>query len=166
MVHTGSAVSATEQLSLRINRFAEISLCCLGLMMTAVVILQVFFRYGLNHSLFWSEELARYLLVWLTFLGTSVAYRRTAHPSVNLLQSRLSPAWKKQSRIVVHCLSLIFFLIMIWYGLEFAYFVRAQTTPSLSLPKWLVFAIIPVSGTILVLHCLTFLLRDLSTIKE
>ena len=165
-MHPGSLSSGLDWLSLRINRIAEISVGCLGLTMTGVVILQVFFRYGLNHSLFWSEELARYLLIWLTFLGTSVAYHRSAHPSVNLLQSRLSPARKRQSRIFVHGVSLVFFLILVWYGLEFAYFVRAQTTPALSLPKWLVFSIIPVSGTILVLHCLAFLRRDLAGVRS
>lgn len=165
-MHTGSESSVVERLSLRINRIAEIAIFCLGLLMTSVVILQVFFRYGLNHSLFWSEELARYLLIWLTFLGTSVAYHRTAHPSVNLLQNRLSPSMKRQCRVIVHCLSLVFFLILIWYGLEFAFFIRAQTTPSLALPKWLVFSIIPISGAILVLHGLTFLLRDLFASRE
>jgi len=125
--------------------------------MTAIVIVQVFSRYILNHSLFWSEELARYLLVWLTFLGTSVAYYRGMHPTINLFQQHFSPRLKHRLHIIVHILSLAFFCVMIWYGAEFAYFVRLQTTPALSLPKWLVFAIIPISGTLLVLHVLGFL---------
>jgi len=135
----------------------------IGLTMTCIVIVQVFFRYVLNHSLFWSEELARYLLVWLTFLGASVAYYRRMHPSINLFQKRVSKSLKKRLRIVVHILSLAFFFIMIWYGAEFAYFVRAQTTPALSLPKWLVFAIIPVSGALLALHTIGFLRSDLKS---
>ena len=130
--------------------------------MTGVVIVQVFFRYGLNHSLFWSEELARYLLIWLTFLGGAVAYRRGAHPSINLLRGRLSAPLKRYSGIIVHCLCLLFFTILVWYGLEFAYFVKSQTTPSLGLPKWLVFSIIPLSGIIMVLHCLSFISSDIS----
>ncbi len=133
----------------------------IGLTMTSIVIVQVFCRYVLNHSLFWSEEIARYLLVWLTFLGASVAYYRGMHPSINLFQHRFSHYLKSRLRFIVHILSLAFFAVMIWYGTEFAYFVRSQTTPALSLPKWFVFAVIPLSGTLLALHAIGFLLRDL-----
>lgn len=129
----------------------------IGLTMTCIVIVQVFSRYILNHSLFWSEELARYLLVWLTFLGSSVAYYRRMHPSINLFQNRMPRQLKRRLRFIVDILSLAFFCVMIWYGSEFAYFVRLQTTAALSLPKWLVFSIIPVSGTLLALHAIGFL---------
>ncbi len=59
--------SPLERLSTSCNRYTEGFLLLLGLTMAAVVILQVFCRYILNYSLFWSEELARFLLVWLTF---------------------------------------------------------------------------------------------------
>ena len=143
-----------EKISLHCNRVAEKSLLLLGLVMTLVVIMQVFCRYILNHSLFWSEELARYLLVWLTFLGASVAYYRNMHPGVDVVYSRLPESLKRAARICVAVLSLLFFLVMIWYGIRFAYFIRLQTTPALSLPKWTIFSVIPLSGLLLAIHCL------------
>lgn len=140
------------KISLHCNRITEKSLLLLGLLMAVIVMLQVFCRYLLNHSLFWSEELARYLLVWLTFLGASVAYYRDMHPGVDVIYSRLPEAWKRSSRILVTVLSLLFFLVMIWYGTRFAYFVRLQTTPALSLPKWTIFSVIPLSGLLLFIH--------------
>lgn len=154
-------MSVAEKLSLNCNRFAERSLLLLGLLMAIIVILQVFCRYILNHSLFWSEELARYLLVWLTFLGASVAYYRNMHPGVDVLYSRLPSNLKRYSRIIVYLLSLVFFLIMIWYGCRFAYFVKAQTTPALLLPKWTIFSVIPISGVFLSLHAVAKLFREL-----
>ena len=148
-----------EQLSSSCNRYAEYFLLLLGVSMTATVILQVFCRYALNHSLFWSEELARYLLVWLTFTGATVAYHRNMHPGVDVVFKRLQRKNRTRMRQLVHLISLIFFLILIWYGCSFAYFIRAQTTPALSLPKWLVFSIIPLSGLLFTLHCLAFLYR-------
>ena len=129
--------------------------------MTVIVILQVFCRYALNHSLFWSEELARYLLVWLTFTGATVAYYRNMHPGVDVLFKRLQRKNRRRLRLLVHLVSLIFFLIIIWYGSSFAYFIRAQTTPALALPKWLVFSIIPLSGLLFTLHGAAFLLEGL-----
>ena len=62
-----------EQCSDALNRGAERLLTVISLTMALVILLQVFCRYALNHSLFWSEELGRMLLVWLTFIGASVA---------------------------------------------------------------------------------------------
>ena len=161
-MHSETRSSAVKQLSCCCNHFAERTLLVIGLTMTCIVIVQVFSRYVLNHSLFWSEELARYLLVWLTFLGASVAYYRRMHPSINLFQHRFSEHLKQRLRLIVHALSLVFFCVMIWYGIEFAYFVRLQTTPALSLPKWTIFAIIPISGALLALHAVAFIRSDLS----
>jgi TRAP-type C4-dicarboxylate transport system permease small subunit len=155
-------VSVLERLSVSCNRSIERALLGLGLTMTGIVILQVFYRYALNHSLFWSEELARYLLVWLTFLGATVAYRRHMHPSVDIFFKRLARPARRRLKMLVHLLSLLFFFILIWYGTTFSYFVRLQTTPALALPKWLIFAIIPLSGIIFTLHALAFLSGELN----
>lgn len=157
----GQDMSVAEKLSLNCNRFAERSLLLLGVTMAFIVILQVFCRYILNHSLFWSEELARYLLVWLTFLGASVAYYRNMHPGVDVIYSRMPPEFKRYSRIIVYLLSLIFFLFMIWYGCRFAYFVKSQTTPALQLPKWTIFSVIPISGLFLCFHAVAKLFYEL-----
>jgi len=146
----------------RINRGVEYSLFGLGLAMALTVATQVFFRYVLNQSLFWSEELARFMLVWLTFLGTSVAYKRRAHPGVDILTRRLTPSLRKKAAFTIHVVSLGFFLVMIVYGVQFAYFVRLQISPALVMPKWIILSIIPFSGAILFLHAMAFLVADLT----
>ena len=150
-------MSPLEHLSAVVNRWVEYLLFGLGFSMALVVALQVFFRYGLNHSLFWSEELARFMLVWLSFLGASTAYKRGVHPGVDLLTERLSTSYQKICRHLVHIVSLMLFAVMIVYGVQFAYVIRAQISPALYLPKWAVFAIIPASGLIFTIHCLAFL---------
>ena len=152
--------SFLDRTSDRINRGVEFALFGLGLAMALTVATQVFYRYVLNQSLFWSEELARFMLVWLTFLGTSVAYKRQAHPGVDILTRRLTPSRRKAAAVVTHLLSLGFFLIMIVYGIHFAHFVRLQISPALTLPKWIILSIIPFSGVILFIHGLTFLAAE------
>ena len=149
-----------EHLSRAINQWVERLLFGLGFAMAMIVAVQVFFRYVLNHSLFWSEELARYLLVWLTFLGASVAYYRGAHPGIDFFYVKMPPTIKQAARFLVHLTSLILFGIMIFYGYQFSYFLRLQITPALHLPKWIIFSIIPISGLILMVHALTFLGRE------
>lgn len=151
-----------DKLSQTINQGVEYLLFVFGLSMAVIVAVQVFFRYILNHSLFWSEELARYLLIWITFLGASSAYRRKGHPGIDMLYNRVSESVRRSLSIVVHLVSMMLFVIMIRYGIEFSYFVRMQISPALYIPKWVIYAIIPVSGMILIIHALCFLFQTIT----
>ncbi len=154
-------MSVLEKISRFINYWVEYLLFGFGLSMALIVAVQVFCRYVLNQSLFWSEELARYLLVWLTFLGASVAYYRKAHPGIDVVSSQMPESVKKIAALCVHLVSMALFGIMIFHGFKFSYFVRLQITPALSIPKWIIFSIIPISGLILMLHGLVFLIDEL-----
>jgi len=145
--------------SFLINLWIERLLCGMGLTMTLVVAVQVFFRYVMNHSLFWSEELARFLLVWLTFLGATSAYYRKVHPGVDFVFDKLSPVQKKTALVISSAASMVLFAVMIIYGIQFAWFVRMQIFPALQLPKWVVLAVIPVSGAVFMVHTVSFLLH-------
>jgi TRAP-type C4-dicarboxylate transport system permease small subunit len=102
-----------EQLSNAINHWIEYLLFGLGISMALIVATQVFFRYVLNQSLFWSEELARFLLVWLTFLGATVAYRRKAHPGIDVLYSRMPPELQKTAVILTHLAAITLFSVAV-----------------------------------------------------
>ena len=144
------------------NRMAEYSLFGIGFSMAILVAVQVFCRYILNSSLFWSEELARYMLVWLSFIGATVAYYRHLHPGVDTVTSRLSAANRHITTLLVYLITLGLGVVMVISGTQFAWFVRMQVTPALSLPKWIVLAIIPVAGMFFTLYALLFFLKTLN----
>lgn len=129
--------------------------------MALLVAAQVFFRYVLNNSLFWSEELARYMLVWISFLGATTAYYRGLHPGVDIVVSRLSPKLQRFSHLLVHAISILFFGVITVAGTRFAYFVRMQVSPSLGISKSIVLAVIPISSAILIIYGLFFFLAIL-----
>jgi len=81
------------------NRSIEYFISGLGFSMSILVAVQVFCRYVLNSSLFWSEELARYMLVWISFFGATVAYYRNLHPGVDVLSPAPFPetAWERSA---------------------------------------------------------------------
>jgi TRAP-type C4-dicarboxylate transport system permease small subunit len=149
-------VPVLVRLSGRINQWIEYLVVGLGVSMALLVAVQVFFRYILNQSLFWSEEMARYFLVWLTFLGATAAYYRHAHPGVDVLYNRMSPKLQIVCSLFTHTVSFGLFAIMVIYGCQFAYFVKLQTTPALQIPKWIVLSIIPISGLIFMIHNVRF----------
>lgn len=150
-----------EKLSLIINKGVEYLLFLLGIVMAIIVGAQVFSRYVLNHSIFWSDEAARFLLIWLTFLGAGVAYRNQGHASIDIVYRRLPKAGRKIAAIATDLLTLAFAGVMIFYGYKFSYFVRMQISPALFMPKWIPHSVIPVGGAILAIHALAFLFRHL-----
>ncbi len=150
-----------KKASFLINQWIEYLLFGMGFTMALIVAVQVFCRYVLNQSLFWSEELARFLLVWLTFLGASSAYYRKVNPGVDFLYIKLPLVLKKASSILTHLASMGLFIVMVVYGCKFAWFVRLQISPALQIPKWIILSIIPISGVILVIHATTFLFAEL-----
>jgi len=143
-----------------VNRWIEILLGSMGIGMAFIVALQVFCRYVLNHSLFWSEELARILLIWLTFLGATAAYQRKVHPTIDIISLRVNERLQIYLKIAVYLVSILFFIIMIIHGFQFAYFARLQISPALHLPKWLIYAAVPVSGMLFLLHSLSQLSQE------
>ena len=149
-----------EKLSLSINRGVEFLLFGFGLSMAIIIAVQVFARYALNNSIFWSEELARFLLIWLTFLGATAVFRRKAHPGIDVLYTRMPPAMRKFAEIATHCAGMGLFGVMIIHGCRFTWFVREQISPALHLPKWVIMGIIPISGIIFMIHGINFLMDD------
>lgn len=161
MMREGRFIRRIDRLSRRINTLVEQSLFGLGVLMIAIVAAQVFFRYVLNHSLFWSEELARYILVWLTFLGATVAYRRGVHPRIDLFSSRLGFRGARAMRISAHLVAMAFLGVLVIYGAQFAYFVRLQISPALQIPKWTVMLVLPLSGMVMFLHAAAAVVSEL-----
>jgi TRAP-type C4-dicarboxylate transport system permease small subunit len=148
-------------LSDRLNQAAQWALCAVGMGMALTIALQVFFRYALNQSLFWSEELGRMLLVWLTFLGASVAYKRGAHLGVDVVAARLTGRAARIMRVAMLGVSLFFFLVMSVWGVKFFLFIQAQQTTTLGFSKQVPFVMVPVGGMLMSLHALSFLMHEL-----
>jgi TRAP-type C4-dicarboxylate transport system permease small subunit len=137
------------------------ALAATALAMCLTVALQVFSRYVLNASLFWSEELVRMLLTWLTFLGAASAYKAKAHVGIDAFVSFLSPHLQRLLRILVLVLSAVFFLAMLVYGARYCLFSMSLSTTTLGVSKSVPFIMLPVGGALMLLHSLVFLLHEL-----
>src|SRR5690606_30539865 len=74
-----------------VQRLTEAAIIALSLVMVASLAAQVAARYVFNAPLTWSEELARYVFIWLSFLGGWLAWARREHLGIDLLAVALSP---------------------------------------------------------------------------
>jgi TRAP-type transport system small permease protein len=111
----------------------------------------------LNHSLFWSEEVGRICLVWISFLGASAAYKRRAHIGIDFLVSRLPHGLQHTFAILVVLLSLFFFMLLFIYGVIFVHFISGQKTAALGFPSALPYTVIPLSGALFSVHAVSHL---------
>ncbi|MGX9901562.1 TRAP transporter small permease [Arthrobacter sp. SA17] len=111
-----------------------------------VVLSSVFFRYILNASLSWGEELARYLSIWLVFLGLTCAHRRSEHPALQSLLGRIPGFSPEVARRIGELFTVIVSFAVVWYGAEgtAANFDRNQVSPALQIQIAWAYLAIPV----------------------
>ncbi|BBK31622.1 TRAP-type C4-dicarboxylate transport system permease small subunit [Stella humosa] len=122
--------------------------------MSVIVFVNVMLRYLTSESIVWAEEVARYLMIWLTFLGIGPVMRIGGHIAIDNLQDALAPAVARTLRVIILAIVLASCLFLIWIGWRFAQRTMVQTTPVLEIPFGYVAAAIPVGGALAVWHLL------------
>jgi TRAP-type C4-dicarboxylate transport system permease small subunit len=145
------------KISDKINRTVEYITGFFLFVMVIIIFIQVIFRYLLENSLSWSEEMARYLFIWVTILGVSIGVKRGFLVAITLLVDELKPNVKKWFGMFTNLVILFFSLIMIVYGASLVFNVAAQLSPAMRIPMPFVYTSIPVSGLIILIHIFAFL---------
>ena len=129
----------------------EKMLCVIALaLMSAVIVAQVFCRYVLNSSLSWSEELARYLFIWMIYIGISYGVILDKHICVDAVYSFAPKSIKRYYAIVSYLLFLLFAVAMVYYGILVVgmQISSGQVSPAMGVPMQYVYAA-PVVGFVL-----------------
>ncbi|GAK59395.1 tripartite ATP-independent periplasmic transporter DctQ component [Candidatus Vecturithrix granuli] len=137
--------------------------------MTIVVLLGVVFRYVIRHPLSWSEEVARYLMIWAASLAVSIGIMQREHLGITFLVSRLPHSAQKYVAVLVN-LAVLWFL---WVLTKFGYFMaldgKTQLSPILARygisMVWSLSAI-PVAGALAMAQTILQMLIDLFGTKE
>lgn len=130
----------------------------LTLQMTVVVLVGVFTRYVLNDALAWIEELARYTMIWLAWLGGGLALRRGAHLAVEFVIDTLSPSARAAIVLLGRIATFAFIGIVFWYGLQLTARVSMQSTIALGISMQLPYSAIPIGAFLLGYHLLAVML--------
>ena len=125
--------------------------------MAIVNFLQVVFRYVIEGSLPWSEELLRFLFVWTTFLGAGIGVRKGAHLGLTIIVNNLPPKLKKFVVFVNYLICIVFSAIIGMLGLSIVsmqaeFNVRSS---AMVIPMYWISLAIPVSFALIILHFAT-----------
>ena len=129
--------------------------------MAVVVFLQVIFRYVLNFPLFWTEEFARYCLVWSSLLGSAVAVKRGQHIAVTIFLERFPPALRRVLHVVALIAVAVILTIILWGGIQLVAITRAQISPALRVSMSVPYLAVPVGAAIMLLHTIGFIFETL-----
>jgi TRAP-type C4-dicarboxylate transport system permease small subunit len=149
----------------RLTWIVERILIVLSVSITAVVFLQVVFRYVLRQPLFWSEELPRYLLIWISFLAAALAQKHEAHINITLLVTRLSPRLQQARRILANLVMLGFLGVLVYSGSLVASITAHHRSTALQIPMALVYLALPVGSALMILYLILQIARDLRNLS-
>jgi len=130
----------------------EICLVVLLLLLFLDVLLQVLSRYFLNASFSFTEELARFLLIWLSILGAAYLNAKREHLSMDFLYRKLSAKNQRKISILIELLIFLFALaVMVAGGFNLVYITLhlEQLSGTLRVPLGYIYAILPFSGLLI-----------------
>jgi len=114
----------------------------------SLVLLQVFFRYVLNESLYWAEELVRGAMLWGVMLSSALVAASRAHIRIEVLELMLPRGGRRILSSITNVLTLAFVLTLLWAGVELIDRTWFQNSPLLGVPKWTVYMAIPVGAAL------------------
>ncbi|HEV7915348.1 MAG TPA: TRAP transporter small permease [Albitalea sp.] len=127
--------------------------------MALIIFANVALRYLTDQSIEWAEEVARHLMIWLTFVGAGPVLRYGGHIAVDNLQDGLPRAAAIGLRVLISVLRLGFFGFMVWYGTLYVLRAQYQTTAATQISFAYVYAAMPIGGVLLIVHWL-LIVRD------
>ena len=123
--------------------------------MTIDVLWGVFTRYAMGSQASWTEELARFLLIWIGILGAAYAAGKDMHLAIDLLMPRLKEEGQKRLKILISFLIVLFAsTVMVIGGIRLIYIthVLGQLSPALRVPMAVIYSVVPLSGILVVYY--------------
>lgn len=113
--------------------------------------LQIVARFILMVSIPWTDELARYLMIWASFIGLGVAYRKRALICVEFFREKLPPHLLKTALLISDLLCSLFAIIIVIYGVQLCIQNAGQVSPSMRISLGIIYAIVPLGCFLFVL---------------
>jgi TRAP-type C4-dicarboxylate transport system permease small subunit len=117
----------------------------------ATVVIEVILRYAFGSSLIFTEELTRYTMVWVAFLGGVVALRDGAHVATGGIGDRFGPAVRRAASLLADGLSLLFLVTLAWASIQALPNQRDQYTTTLEIAIVWFYLALPVGSILMAL---------------
>ena len=148
-----------ERTSDMINRCTEVAVFIIISAMAVDVLIEVVFRYVLLFPLFWTEEFARYCLVWSSLLAAAIALKRGQHIAVTFVAERFPKRIRAMACLAGDIFVATMLTVILWGGIYLVILTRHQLSPAMRLPMSLPYMAIPAGSAVMLLHVLSSIYR-------
>jgi len=145
----------------KVNKYLQWTIIISMFVMLFVIFVQVICRYVLHHSLTFSEELARYLFVYIVFFGTAVVARENGHIVMGVLTQKLRGKIAKYTKIAAYIFIMLFVIILFYHGLKMVILTAYQLSPALRIPMSYVYLAIPMASFVMFCNILILIIDTL-----
>ena len=150
-----------EKLSVFLDKITLTTASILLVLIAVIVNWGVFCRYVLFAPLPWSEQIPKYAMIYMGFLGASVGISKNRHIGFDILVTRLPSMIGKLIIIAGRILILFFLVMMTIYGVSFALAVGfSSNAPMLPIPMFYLFLAVPIGGVFMILQATIRLVLD------
>lgn len=131
--------------------FEDVVMVACMAIITILITTQVVLRYVFNDSITWAEELTRFLVVWMSFIGAAMGVRLSGHISIDLFSTILPERQRRFLDVGVCLAGLLFAACLFVYGgrLFLHTVATGQLSSAMRMPMYLVYFIFPVSAFLL-----------------
>lgn len=130
--------------------------------MVVNVLWQVFSRYILGAPSSFTDELARYLMIWVGILGAAYVSGQNMHVAIDIIPSRAKAATQRKLKLIVRSVIILFcFFGLIVGGLRLVYitYILDQNSPALQVPLAVVYLVLPISGALIIFYKISDILK-------
>ena len=164
---TGPAGSRLQRLGLaagaasrHLNRWVEYTCAAIAVVLVLTVWLGVFVRYVWPLPITFTEEAARYLMIWMALLAISCGVARREHIGVTLLFDRLPQRLRRPGIVTLDLIVIGFFAVLLWFGIGFAEKGQTRLTMIYGASKFLPYLSVPVAAGLAMVQGMLVLVRD------
>lgn len=147
----------------RIDKILGKTLILIMSIMVINVLWQVFSRYFLGSPSSFTDELARYLMIWVGVLGAAYVSGKNKHVAIDVLPSKLSEKTQKKLKLIVKILIILFSLFALVIGgsrLVYITYVLQQYSPALQMPLAAVYMVLPISGVLIIYYKISDIIKN------
>ncbi|MEJ8543869.1 TRAP transporter small permease [Brevibacillus borstelensis] len=128
--------------------------------MSILIFWQVVARYAIGSSLAWSEELSRFLMIFMVLIGAAVALGKGSLIAVEIVPEMARESLKKWIKTATHLLSIVFYAILIVYGWKLAQNFSGQIAPGTGISMFWIYLSLPMGGLLLLLNSLSGVIKE------
>ena len=133
---------------------------------TVIVALGVFFRFVLNNSLPWTEEVAKFVMVWLAFIGAPVVLKEGGHIAIDFIPARLPTRLGHALLMVIQIVVMVVLAVLVFQGWALAWNALPQVAATVEVSLFYIFLAVPIGSALMLTVAFELMLRQAAAIRS